>query len=222
MRVANMTAQAFYEDEGKILSAVYFQGCNKDCKWCHNPELKPMKGGIEKTPDEVFAEITKDNFLSDGVLLSGGEPTIQEGIVELCCHFVGIGWRVVLNTNGTKPGVIDNLPEGMKVTLDVKTPKKEYGMDSGTIDFCIQALQRFNESEIRITWSPSYLTESNVVEMVRWIRSINKESPIYLQPYKWTTKMPPMAYIQPNKEQVAALIKRVQESTGHLMRTRYV
>jgi pyruvate formate lyase activating enzyme len=222
IRVANLNTNAFFEDEGKILAAVYFQGCNMDCSWCQNPELKVDEGGIEKTPLEVFEELTKDNFLSDGVLISGGEPMLQDGIVELCRLFVAHGWRVVLNTNGTSPGILAQLPAGMRVTLDVKMPRQRYPVQFATdMDLSLSILRSFDESEVRITYTPSLASDKDVMEMVRWIRSLNKKVQVFIQPYKWNTKMPPLSYIQPTREQVEELMARVLATTGTTTWTRY-
>jgi len=57
---------------------VFVQGCDKNCKGCHNPESQSFNGGAEMAADDIIAEMFT-NPLTDGLTLSGGEPFLQAG-----------------------------------------------------------------------------------------------------------------------------------------------
>jgi pyruvate formate lyase activating enzyme len=61
----------------------------------------------------------------DGVCVTGGEPTLHEGLAELLGVFRGEGLLVKLDTNGSRPAVVAALlAAGLvdAVALDVKAP----------------------------------------------------------------------------------------------------
>jgi len=70
--------------------AVFMQGCNLRCKFCHNPETWALNKGIKYTPEELCNTILKyKNYIEDGgVTFSGGEPLLQEEflleVLKLC------------------------------------------------------------------------------------------------------------------------------------------
>ena len=64
---------------------VFMQGCPLRCVFCHNPDTWKMEDfKKEKTPDEVFYEISKyKNFIkTGGVTITGGEPLLQAEFVK--------------------------------------------------------------------------------------------------------------------------------------------
>ena len=68
-----------------IRSCVFFAGCNKYCKGCHNKDLQKFNAGIKRNIDDVVDEILKNRPMIDGVTLSGGDPLCQyKGSLELC------------------------------------------------------------------------------------------------------------------------------------------
>jgi pyruvate formate lyase activating enzyme len=62
---------------GRICSVVFIGGCNFSCPWCYNRDLVKNP---EKLPDidekEVLEYLSKNKKMFDGVMITGGEPTI--------------------------------------------------------------------------------------------------------------------------------------------------
>ena len=122
MRIASSIHQSSVEQEGKIMAVIFVQGCDLYCDFCHNKDLINFKEGIEVSPQELYEQVIKDNFLLDGVLVSGGEPTLQRDLH----HFFSIVKEnrpmfTELNTNGTNPGeVFQCLPFLDMITIDLK------------------------------------------------------------------------------------------------------
>ena len=61
-----------------LRAAIFFQGCLRGCKGCHNPESWPLDGGKRVTAEAVLAGIDKNPLLT-GVTFTGGEPLIRAG-----------------------------------------------------------------------------------------------------------------------------------------------
>ncbi len=128
---------SFLDWPGRVASVVFLPSCNLRCPYCHN-------SGLVLTPDN-FDEISIDGILSgieenagfvDGVVVTGGEPTVSGGLFELLERFRLMGMPVKLDTNGTRPEVIENIIENglvSAVAMDVKAPltAEEYSRAAG-------------------------------------------------------------------------------------------
>ena len=111
---------------GKVSTVVFFAGCNFRCPFCQNASLIPMKSGKEVELEYVLDRIRVNKFLLDAVCMTGGEPTLQpEGLMELCRLVKAEGLLTSLDTNGSRPEVVESLvSEGLldRVALDIKAP----------------------------------------------------------------------------------------------------
>ena len=117
---------------GKISCVLFVAGCNFRCPYCHNPSLViphsvSREWGIEE--EKIFRFLDSRRSFLDGVVLSGGEPTLHPGIVPFCEKIKHMGYPVKLDTNGGRPGVIDHLIRKDLVdyiAMDIKTLPELY------------------------------------------------------------------------------------------------
>jgi pyruvate formate lyase activating enzyme len=131
MNIGGLLKNSMIDYPGKLSCGIFLTGCNFDCPYCHNPEL--ARGRSQRTaefdPDSIYRFIeTRKGFL-DGVVISGGEPTLQAGIYDLCRDIKEIGYPVKLDTNGSRPQVIKRLiAEGLVdyIAMDLKTDPLQY------------------------------------------------------------------------------------------------
>ena len=72
--IAAITPFSMLDFPDKLACIVWFSGCNLACPYCYNVEFLENRGSI--APDEVLAFLDSRQGLLDGVVLSGGEPTI--------------------------------------------------------------------------------------------------------------------------------------------------
>jgi pyruvate formate lyase activating enzyme len=98
-------------DYPKIPAAIIFtQGCNMRCPYCHNPQLVyPNLFDNLLNEEEIFKFLNKRLDLLKGVVITGGEPTIQKDLVEFILKIKSLGFFVKLDTNGTNPNVLQEL-----------------------------------------------------------------------------------------------------------------
>jgi len=98
MRLAGIQRDSITNGIG-IRDVIFFQGCNRRCEGCHNPETWKLDGGEEYTVDEVI------NMLSDStndVTIAGGEPLLQfEELLQLCGRLNRVGKNIWLYTGHT-------------------------------------------------------------------------------------------------------------------------
>lgn len=123
------------EYPGKRAAVLYAQGCNLRCPYCSYAEYLGecrSSGGLLRERIFSFLEGKRDRI--NGVVFSGGEPTLQEGLLEWMQAVKNLGYAVKLDTNGTQPEVIRELINAGVVdyiAMDVKAPLENYASLAG-------------------------------------------------------------------------------------------
>ena len=116
---------------GKISCVIFMAGCNFQCPYCHNPSLvEPQEGTHKFEIEEVFSFLDSRRTFLEGVVISGGEPTLQPDIVPFCERIKQMGYPVKLDTNGSRPKVLEHLIRNDLVdyiAMDIKTLPELYG-----------------------------------------------------------------------------------------------
>jgi pyruvate formate lyase activating enzyme len=119
---------------GKIASVVFTQGCNLKCFYCHNKSLWGEKGENQIDVEEVFEHLEKRKGVLDGVVITGGEPTLQKDLVSFVKRIKDLGLLVKLDTNGTDPVKLKYLLDQKLVdyiAMDIKASSEKYDKISG-------------------------------------------------------------------------------------------
>lgn len=129
MVIAGLQKNSLIDFPGKIASVVFVTGCNFACPFCHNPELARGRYPQRITVDQLLAFLAPRRSLLDGVVISGGEPTLAAGLADLCHCLRGLDLAVKLDTNGSRPDVLDRLFSRHLVdyvAMDIKTALEGY------------------------------------------------------------------------------------------------
>ncbi|KAA5602157.1 anaerobic ribonucleoside-triphosphate reductase activating protein [Blastochloris sulfoviridis] len=117
---------------GQLVATVFLQGCPWRCRYCHNPHLLPARSDGEIAWREVLAFLQARRGLLDGVVFSGGEPTIQAALPEAMDAVRALGFGVGLHTGGPAPERLKAvLPLVDWVGFDVKAPFDDYARITG-------------------------------------------------------------------------------------------
>lgn len=124
---------------GCVAATVFFGGCNFRCPFCHNASLVlPERIEPAVTEEEFFAFLNKRVGRLDGVCITGGEPLLQKDIVPFIEKIRARGFRVKLDTNGSRPDRLRALIEAELVdyvAMDIKNSPARYGETVGIPDF---------------------------------------------------------------------------------------
>ena len=94
---------------GRISAVVFMNGCNFTCPYCHNPGLARGEHRPGLPSDDVLHYLAARRGLIEGVVVSGGEPTLQPDLADFCRAVQSLGYAVKLDTNGSRPNVLRNL-----------------------------------------------------------------------------------------------------------------
>ncbi|MEG1663545.1 MAG: anaerobic ribonucleoside-triphosphate reductase activating protein [Clostridia bacterium] len=141
MRIAGIQINSFVDFPENIAAVVFVGGCNMRCWYCHNADILETKEFLDE--EKVLAKI-KDNLLLDGVVISGGEPTLQADMLDFAQKIKDMGLNVKLDTNGLRPEVLQKaLDSGLVdyVAMDIKAP-----LDKG---FKVTPTMMWNEEKLR-------------------------------------------------------------------------
>jgi len=153
--IYSVTPFTMLDFPGQTACIVWFSGCNMRCGYCHNPEIVKCKG--RGTSEQVLAFLEKRKGLLDGVVLSGGEATLYKDIVEFALQIKSFGYAIKLDTNGTRPGIIQEMLQNDLldyVALDYKAPLSKYKKVTATHLF-----KNFDETLSRLCWQDKVLFE---------------------------------------------------------------
>lgn len=141
MRIGGFLKQSLIDWDGKLAAVVFTKGCNFRCGYCHNPSLvvpELMNREPDVSPEEVFAYLSARRGWLEGVVVTGGEPTLQKDLPDFMERVQALGLRVKLDTNGTHPEVLSELFRKKLVNfvaLDVKhfVTREDYARVTPTI-----------------------------------------------------------------------------------------
>ena len=158
-----------------MATVLFASRCNFRCPFCHNRELVLGQDITQLPQDDVLQELQQRQGFIDGVVISGGEPTIHNGLAEFIGKIKETGLAVKLDTNGYKPDVLKELfKENLLnyVAMDIKTSWGKYSKAAGIEVDC----ERLKESvelikasgaqyEFRTTCVPGLVDESDIEEI---------------------------------------------------------
>lgn len=127
MIFAGLVRTSLIDFPGTPSCVLFTAGCPYVCSFCHNP--RTQTGSETIPPEPVYAFLRKRAGLLEGVVVSGGEPTVQPDLPDFCRFLKQLGYRVKLDTNGCRPDVVEDiLIDGLAdyVAIDYKVPAARY------------------------------------------------------------------------------------------------
>ena len=168
----------------------WFSGCNMRCVYCHNPDIVQSKGGKENK--ELLDFLEKRRGLLSAVVFSGGEATLCRSLPLLAGRAKELGYKIKLDTNGTRPAVIAKLSgQGTLdyVALDYKTsPERAKALiGSGkhqkhieeSLDLLIAT--KGLAFEVRTTFHPDLMAPEDLAWMIRDLDERGYRGTYYVQ-----------------------------------------
>jgi pyruvate formate lyase activating enzyme len=177
-----------------VATVLFAGGCNFRCPMCHNADLVLRPAELRTLPEkEVWEFLARREGMVDGVVLTGGEPTLQPDLAPFLRRLKDAGLDVKLDTNGYCPQILEALLDASLldyVALDVKAPPAKYSLLTGLAGVDVariaQSVALLTESDIpyefRTTVVPGLLDVSDIVEIARWIAGAQQYALQQFQP----------------------------------------
>lgn len=131
MKIGGFQPVTLTDFPGRVASIVFTQGCNFRCPFCHNGALWSFHAAPESIiPEErIWSYLAQRCEHLDGVVVTGGEPTLHADLPAFLKRIKRMGFQVKLDTNGSRPGVLAGLIEAGDVdyiAMDIKAPLEHY------------------------------------------------------------------------------------------------
>ena len=108
MRIGGFNKLTTQDFPGNLACIIFTSGCNFNCDYCYNRDLVESKAP-EIDQDEIFSYLEKRKNMLDGVVISGGEPTIWNDLIPFIEKIREYGFKIKLDTNGYRPEVLKEI-----------------------------------------------------------------------------------------------------------------
>lgn len=171
---------------GVLAATVSTQGCPWRCTSCHSPGFQDLAAPVAPTADDnldwpgIVAWLQRRRALLDGVVLSGGEPTLHGGLPDAVAEVRSLGLGVGLLTSGTWPARLARvLPLVDWVGLEVKHLPSRYPAATGSASSARRAFESLAvllrsgvDHEVRTTVDPVAHTRADLLALGEHLRSL--------------------------------------------------
>ncbi len=196
MRIGGIIDISTKDVPNKSTMVIFTVGCNLSCGFCHNKYLLHERVGKDMEVSELLEQI-KSNMLVSGVSISGGEPTLQKDLLELCKEIKKIGKYISIDTNGTNPQIVSGLLLCVnRIALDLKGPlnKKRLRKITGSLMDADPIIETFNlvnkrediDFEVRTTYVENLMKPSDIDKIISFLRKNEFTGNFVLQQYQYS------------------------------------
>ena len=175
LRIGGLTPLTTIDFPGRLAAVVFCQGCPWRCGYCHNRELLDAGAPATHTWAAVERLLYSRRGLLDGVVFSGGEPTLQAALPDALARVRALGFATGLHTAGMYPErLAAMLPLLDWVGLDIKAPPHSYDAITATPGSGARAWESLRHllaggvaHECRTTWHAGLFDEEVLLQLGR-------------------------------------------------------
>jgi len=204
---------------GHVAAMVFTIGCNFRCPYCHNPELVDETVTETYSAEEILAFLKKRVGMLDGIVITGGEPTMHEELLSFLEKVKRLDFKVKLDTNGTNPDFLERAYDRKLldyVAMDVKAPRSRYHeivgrpVDTEAIQRSMQLLRESTVPyEFRTTLIKALLSPEDVQSIAQ---ELDETDTYYLQKFIPTKILNPQfkRKVSYSEEEYEALLDKVR------------
>jgi len=219
MRIGGIQKTSLLDYPDKISAIIWTIGCNFRCPFCYNKDIVEGKTGVIPE-EEIISFLEKRRGLLEGVVITGGEPLLQEDITFFSEKVKKLGYPIKIDTNGSFPEKLKELIDKKLVdyiSMDVKAPMEKYDKLAGVkvdlkkIKKSIKIIQDSDvDYEFKTTFVPTLLTKQDIVKIGEWLKGSKK---YFLQQFKNDTSLisPQLENISPYpKDELLDVIEKIR------------
>ncbi len=182
MNICGFEKFSLVDYDNYVTCTVFTKGCNFVCPFCHNSSLVLKDKFAENIPEEdVFSYLQKRKGMVDAVCVSGGEPTLQPDLKDFIKKVKSMGFRVKLDSNGTKPELLKELIDEKLVdyvAMDIKNSLGKYaqtvGLNTINLNPITKSIELLKNSgidyEFRTTLIKEYHTQNDIEQIAELIK----------------------------------------------------
>ncbi|MEX6503662.1 anaerobic ribonucleoside-triphosphate reductase activating protein [Pseudomonas zhanjiangensis] len=132
LRVGGLVPLTTLDYPGLLACVLFCQGCAWQCRYCHNPDLMAARGEQEIAWAQILDFLRRRQGLLQAVVFSGGEATLQGGLVAAMEQVRELGFKVGLHSAGIKPWAFARAAKAADwVGFDIKALAEEAELITG-------------------------------------------------------------------------------------------
>ena len=196
MNIGGWQKLSLVDFPGKIATIVFTNGCVFRCSFCYRPDLVVGPFPARIIEDEFFAFLEKRKDKIEGVVITGGEPTVQSDLVDFMKKIKAMGFAIKLDTCGyLSDRVKEALASGVVdyVAMDIKAPLEKYSLVTNIpveTDRILESIRLIIDSgiphEFRSTLVEGIHTPDDIVNMAQLVEGADA---YFLQRFRPTEKL---------------------------------
>ena len=190
MNIAGVQKVTLLDYPGKVACEIFTQGCNFECPFCQNSSLIPITNTGEFSEEEIFEYLNLRKNILDGVVITGGEPTVQKDLKEFIKKIKDLGLLVKLDTNGGNPKVLQELIDEDLVdyvAMDIKNIFNKYNITAGkkiNLDNIKKSIEILKASKIDYEFRTTIIKEMHSLDDIVSICKLVGNAKYYLQNFE--------------------------------------
>lgn len=177
---------------GKVAAILYVDKCNFHCDYCHNWNTLIVADDNEDLLfKDILSFLKKRVGVLDGVVISGGEPTLIPDLEYKIRRIKELGYLIKLDTNGSHPEVVESLiSEGLidYIAVDVKSSLDEYHRftnNEALIPNVKKTIELLKQNKVDYEFRMTLMQEYHNEDIIRKVGELIKGSKrIFLQQFK--------------------------------------
>lgn len=206
----------------RLACTIFLAGCNFRCPWCYSSELVlPEKIALQPVLGEkyFFDFLKQRKNQLEGVVVCGGEPTINPDLPSFLQKIKKFGYKIKLDTNGSNPTMLENLFQQKLVdyiAMDIKAPREKYsqmiGFEGSSGEYLLSLMQKsinllkkdIVDYEFRTTFVPGLLDKQDILAITYWLQPAKRYFLQNFRPDK--TLSPNFSSLSPSSFEDASVI----------------
>jgi len=179
MKFSGIQKTSLIDFPDNVSTVLFTAGCNLRCPYCHNWRIVLDYNGPYLSEEDAVKILEERKKFIDHVVITGGEPTIQEGLPGFLSRLKALGYKTKLDSNGMRPEVLEkSLAHLDYVAVDVKTSPDLYPrLKAESVEGLLKTIRilknGFVDYEFRCTVVPGFVNEDivhGIGEMVEGAR----------------------------------------------------
>ena len=218
MRISGFQKLTLLDFPDKVACIIFTGGCNFRCSYCQNSILISNDCYAPIEEEEIFNYLTKRKKIIDGVVISGGEPTIQKDLYDFILKIKEMGFSIKLDTNGSNPAMIKKLIEDNLIdyiAMDIKNIFSEYKVvtkNKVNIDKIKESIDIIRNSnidhEFRTTIIKNVHSIDNILEICSYF---DKKEKVFMQNFEQSENVVDKELVSFTREELMEINEIIKE-----------
>jgi pyruvate formate lyase activating enzyme len=217
MKISGFQKLTLLDYPTKVACIIFTQGCNFRCPYCQNSGLIGHENECLIDEEEIFSYLKKRKGILDGIVVSGGEPTVQKDLDLFMRKVKDLGFLVKLDTNGSNPELLKKLIDEDLVdyvAMDIKNVLDEYSDVTAVkvvTDKLKKSIEILKKSKINHEFRTTIIKNIHDIDKILKICSYVKNENMYLQNFEQSENVLAKDLESFSKEELINIEKQVKE-----------